>query len=382
MLLRFIFITLALCGILRTATAQEKAAEKPLPDTGISGVYEVVVGASQTGAQETQPPFLIRYFTEFGFRVVDSASFTPQQAKELYGVESGVKSYRLQNGAIDSHGLLRILAWEKPLGPGVGYNLPETIGSRMAVMKTRDVIRLVDIFKQERANGKKWLPIDPIFDDLYRMSDKQTDFFNRPTGVRETAVYGDWFIHVFFQRYGYNIPGYGTINDAAPLQTSEFTHHDFFISAQTMDATNYYRDALGFKPEKDAEVDGDWLRGPQRVFDMQPGSTHIYKGFVSPNNVCGKLKFFIPQAPKPDRSAHQRVGELGMTLHTLWTPKLDMVFDLVKKQGIQPTKMQKNELGERCFVFKGPDGVSWQIIEKAETNNKPVTKFELQRVNN
>jgi len=346
-----------------------------LPDTGISGVYEVMLGA-----ERAEP--MIRYFAEFGFTVRDSAAFSAAQAKELYGVDSPLKAYRLQNGEVDSHGLLRLLVWEKPLGRGVGYSIPETIGSRMAVMMTKDVIRLVDVYKAERARAKPWLPMEPIFDDLYNLGDTSPSFFNRPTGVRETVVYGEFFNHVFFQRYGYAIPGYGTINPAAPLQTSEFTHHDFFIAAANMDVTNYYRDALGLKPEKPAEVDGDWLKGPQRVFDMPPGYSHLYIGFVSPNNICGKLKFFIPQAPKPDRSAHQRVGELGITLHSLYTPKLALVHDLVKKHGIKPTALLANEFGERCFVFKGPDGATWQILEKTSTKWKPTTTFELKRVNN
>lgn len=347
-------------------------ASKPLPDTGISGVYEVMVGTDR-------PAYHIRYFAEFGFRVTDSASLTAAQAKAIYGVDSPLKSYRLQNGEVDSHGLLRLLAWEKPLGPGVGYSVPETIGQRMSVMMTKDIMRLVDIYQIERANGEKWLPIEPIFDDLYNLSSGKPGFFNRPVGVRETAVYGEWFVHVFFQRYGYTIPGYGTINPDAPLQTSEFTHHDFIIKGNMAEVTRYYSEALGLQPEEpEPVIDGDWQKGPRQVFDMPPGYSHYYRGFVSPNNICGKLKFFVPRAPKPDRSEHQRIGELGITLHSLWTPKLKMVHELLQKQGIKPTAIQKNEFGENSFVFTGPDGVSWQIIEKTNTKFKPETKREFK----
>jgi hypothetical protein len=369
---------LVLFSLLLVALAARPAqAQAPkLPDTGISGVYEVMVGTRQA-----QP--LIKYFGEFGFRVVDSAAIPAERAKELYGVASALKTYRLQNGDIDSHGLLRLLEWASPLGDGVGYSMPETIGQRMAVMMTKDVIRLVDLYKAERANGKKWLPFDPIFDDLYGLGSGQPGFFNRPVGVRETVVYGDFFVHVFFQRYGYTIPGYGTIGSHAPLQTSEFTHHDFVVKGDLKEVTRYYSEALGLQPEEpEPVIDGDWQKGPQRVFDMPPGYSHWYRGFVSPNNICGKLKFFVPRGPKPDRSEHQRVGELGITLHSLHTPKLQLVHDLVTKQGIRPTKIQKNELGENSFTFIGPDGVAWQVIEKATTSHRPATKREFVRVNN
>jgi hypothetical protein len=350
-----------------------------LPDTGISGVYEVMVGGT-----EAQKSYLIRYFGEFGFIVKDSANYTAAQASELYGVESKLQSFRLQNGAIDSHGLLRILIWDKPTGEGVGYVQPETIGQRMAVMKTNDIIRLVDIYKNERTNGEKWLPIDPIFDDPLRIkANQKANFFDRPLGVRETAVYGDFFTHVFFQRYGYTIDGYGTITDKSPLQTSEFTHHDFMIKGDIDAITRYYSEALGMKPEqKEKSIDGDWLKGPKQVFQMPDGYSHDYRGFVSPNNICGKLKFFVPRAPKPDRSAHQRIGALGMTLHSFWTPKLQMVYDLIVKQNIKPSKIIKNEFAENSFVFIGPDGVAWQIIEKNNSQHKPIKKLEFTFLKN
>jgi hypothetical protein len=129
-------------------------------------------------------------------------------------------------------------------------------------------------------------------------------------------------------------------------------------------------------------VDGDWLKGPKRVFDMPNGSAHLYQGFVSPNNICGKLKFFIPLQTKPDRSEHQRVGELGITLHSFYTPKLKIVYDNLVKLGIKPTDLQKNEFGEPSFTFKSPDGVTWQIIEKMSTKFKPVTKLEYKMTGN
>jgi uncharacterized glyoxalase superfamily protein PhnB len=363
--------------IIAFVTLAGSALAQPLPDTGISGVYEVM-----TAVQD--PAYAIRYFGELGFTVKDSARFTEAQTEALYGVKSALKTYRLQNGAIDSHGLLRILVWEKPLGEGVGYAIPETIGQRMAVRMTHDIIRLVDVYKNERANGEKWLPIDPIFDDPLRVNvGKKTDFFNRPVGVRETAIYGDWFTHVFFQRYGYEIPGYGTIPNSSPLQTSEFTHHDFVIKGDIDAVTRYYSEALGMKPEQAKHsIDGDWMKGPKQVFQMPDGYTHDYRGFVSPNNICGKLKFFVPRANKPDRSAHQRIGELGISLHSFWTPKLKLVYDLVQQQGIKPSKILKNEFGENAFVFVGPDGVAWQIIEKTSTTHAPVKILETKFLKN
>jgi hypothetical protein len=355
-----------------------KTTAQTLPETGISGLYEVIMGVKDAN-------YAIKYFNEFGFRVIDSVEMSEADALKLYGVKSKLKSYRMQNGEVDAHGLLRLLVWDKRLGDGVGYPVPETLGSRMAVMLTSDIFRLYDIFKAARDIGKEpWLPTEPIADDLFGLDGKEKNtFFKRPVYVRENAVYGEFFTHVFFQRYGYDIPGYGVINPNSNLKTSEFTHHDFTIKAENMDCLRYLSEGLGMKPEKEPEIDGDWLKGPKRVFVMPDGATHLYQGFVSPNDICGKLKFFIPQQYKPDRTEHQRIGELGITLHSFYTPKLKMVYDNLVKLNIKPTAIQKNEFNENSFVFKGPDGVSWQIIEKlTPTKYTPVKKLEMKMTKN
>ena len=49
-----------------------------LPETGISGVYEVMVGVKN-------PQTMIKYFGEYGFSVKDSAQLSENQAFEIYG---------------------------------------------------------------------------------------------------------------------------------------------------------------------------------------------------------------------------------------------------------------------------------------------------------
>ena len=350
----------------------ENLNAQPIPDTGISGVYEVMMGVSDVAYAKA-------YFADFGFSVVDSATLSAADALKLYGVNSALKSYRLQNGAMDSHGLLRFLVWEKSLDEGVGYAMPETVGQRLAVMMTTDINRLYDIYSYARQNKKSgtWLPTPPVSDDLFGLNKGgDNDFFKRPILVKENAVYGAFFNHVFFQRNGYAIPGYGTINPNTPLKTSEFTHHDFMIQVKNMSDLSYLRDVLGLKSEGEPSIDGDWMAGPRVTFMMEGGYSHWYQGWVSPNNICGKLKFFMATSPKPDRSAHQRVGELGITLHSFYTAKLAMVHELATKNGLKPTAILPNEFGEKCFVFRGTEGSTWQIIEKSETKNKPVLKLE------
>ncbi len=365
----------ALLASIALMLAAAPALSQALPDTGISGVYEVMVGA-----RDAQP--LIKYFAEFGFAVVEDAEYSREQAQALYGVPSGLKSYRLRNHGIDSHGLLRVLEWAEPTGPGVGYAPPETVGQRLAVMRTLDIFRLADVFTDARHKGEPWLVTPPVYDDLYGLSDKTPDFFDRRVGVREGAVYGELFNHVFYQRYGYVIPGYGTIEAQTPLQTSEFTHHDFVIKGDIAEVTRHYSDVLGLRAESEPQLDGDWRNGPRTVFDMGPGVTHGYVGFVSPNNICGKLKFFAPTDIVRDRSDRQHPGQLGITLHSLRTPRLSLVHELALEHHLGPSAIIRNEFDENSFAFTGPDGVTWQIIEGAASSHTPKTKLEFVTTGN
>ncbi len=367
--INFIASFLSFC-LVNITTGQEKY------ESGISGVYEVILAVEDV-------PYSIAYWNQYGFKVIDSVKIDAKRAIELYGVNSALTTYRLQNGDIDSHGLLRLWKWEKHLGPGIGYSEPETIGSRMAVMKTNDIMRLYDVYDFLRQNKKPWLPTEPITDDLFGLNKGDKDFIKRPVLVRENAVYGQYFNHVFFQRYGYEIPGYGTIHPDTPLKTSEFTHHDWIIQGNGMETLKYIVDVLGFKSENEPEVNGDWQKGPKRVFMMKDGYTHLYQGFVSPNNICGKLKFFIPLAPKPDRSGFQKLGQLGITMHSLYAPDIEKIrINAVNHGGLTVSKVLKNELGESSFTIHDTAGVVWQIIEKKTSKTKPETKVNFTFTNN
>ena len=215
---------------------------------------------------------------------------------------------------------MRLLVWDKVKHEGVSICPPRTIGSRLAVMKTSDIYRLKDVFENDRNAGQKWSITEPIADDLFDLDSGKKDFFNRPVIVRENAVYGSFFNHIFFQRYGYHIDGYGTVDPESHLQTSEFTHHDLFINGKSLDQISYLSTALGLHREAEPAIDGEWQKGPKDVFLLEAGEGHWYQGFISPNNICGKLKLFIPTNQVDNRSELQEIGARGITLHSFYTP--------------------------------------------------------------
>lgn len=343
--------------------------EDTIPDTGISGLYEVILATDDLD-------YACRYFADFGYKIIQRSSLSSSQAKAIYGYESAVESIRLQNGSIDSHGLLRILKWDTPLNEGLQASAPRTIGQRISVMMTQDIFRLHDIYTHSPSDHS-YIATEPVADDIFGINGETNDFFKRPIIVRENAVYSPFFNHIFFQRYGYLVEGYGTIDKKTHLKTSEFTHHDFFINASSLEEMSYLSEALGLIPEDDPVIDDYRKKGPRQVFMLQEGEGHWYQGFVSPNNICGKLKFFIPTTQIKDKSHLQQIGSLGVTLHSFYTDKLDYVHDLLGKQNIVTSTPQKNEFGELSFIFTGPGGCHWQIIEKQKVQHQPKRTFEI-----
>jgi len=167
------------------------------------------------------------------------------------------------------------------------------------------------------------------------------------------------------------------------LQTSEITHNDFVLPGHTKadlaKQTDYYRDVLGFKPEGPIVLDGDWQQGPKKVFNMADGASHWYRGFVSPNNIAGKLKFFVSPDNRPDRSYGQQLGHKGITGHSLYTRDLNKVLELAQLHAITVSSVADNEFGEQTFVLHGPDGSTWQIIKKARVKKAPLTTLTFEK---
>lgn len=342
---------------------------------GISGVYEAVIGTHDLNEA-------LRYYGEMGFRVTNTGYLNKLAAQNLYGIPSALKGYRLQNGKSDSHGLIRLWIWDEPLGDGVGYAQPGTIGMRIAAMLTTDIFWLHDIYSDAREGGEPWLVTDPIRQGVMGDADGPFSFYERAATTREMAVYGKEMNHLFYQRYGYTIPGYGNIHLATRLGTSELTHHDLFIRVDSFQQLNYLVTALGLQADGPPVLEGDWLSGPRHLYLLQPGESYWFQTFRSPNNICGKLRFFMPVDPRADRSDRQRPGYSGITAHTFYTPRLGLVWASVTEAGLEPTPIMPNEFGERCFVFRGPEGNTWQVIEKITAPvNEPFPIFHLQLLN-
>jgi hypothetical protein len=338
---------------------------------GVGGVYEVVLGVEDH-------EYALRYFKEFGYRLIGTGYMTRLAAETLYGVPSAFKSYRLQNGNTDSHGLIRLIEWEEPVGKGIGYAVPGTIGTRMMGMLTKDIYYLEDIYANARKGGEPWLFNTPVMQ--YPMgAPMQGDFFERPVISREMAVYGQFCNHLFFQRNNYTVPGYGYIHPGSKLGCSEVISHDFFVTVDSMEQLNYLQTVFGWEADGAPAINGEWMSGPRELYFLQKGETFWFQSWKSPNNIAGRVRFFIPTTPKADQSNQQGPGFQGISMHTVYTPFVENVWQAALDAMLSPSPILPNEFGEKCFVLKGPEGAHWQIIERLNPPvNEPIPHLHLQ----
>ena len=75
----------------------------------VGGLYEICVGVPDLAAS-------IAYYERFGCHAGRFGTLDASAARALYGVDSALRSVRLQHQDAD-HGLVRLMHWERPVNP-------------------------------------------------------------------------------------------------------------------------------------------------------------------------------------------------------------------------------------------------------------------------
>ncbi|MCS7002088.1 MAG: hypothetical protein NZ518_04485 [Dehalococcoidia bacterium] len=320
----------------------------------ISGVYENVVAT-------TLPDLSIRYWAEFGFRPVAEGTLTAEAAGALYGHASPLRAVRLQHADTTTHGLLRLFIWETLRDQGIGKAPPLTIGSRWFMQRCADIMLIADAFMDARDAGEDVIVTPPTRAQLRLPEGDKPTILKRRVGVREMMTLSPQLRQAFFQRYGYDRPGYGTIDPAAPLKTSEFTHSSFVIADDTHGA--FYLDTLGMTVAFAQRVMTGDEPGNAETLMVRPEDRWTIMGFKSPSNICGMFQFYRPMFPTGDVSGQSSPGSRGLCLSTFRVDDIDAYHARVQDSAARAvTPVLPNEFGEPSFSFVAPDGVFWTIV--------------------
>lgn len=128
----------------------------------IRGLYENCIGVPDL-------IFAIRFWGQFGYRIVDQGELDQGASNTLYKVDSAVESVRLRHGRSD-HSYVRLMQWDTPRNPGIG--ITKTLrqdGGRWGVLLTRSVLNILNHVEDAQAKGEPWNYIFPHWLQVYAM---------------------------------------------------------------------------------------------------------------------------------------------------------------------------------------------------------------------
>jgi hypothetical protein len=300
---------------------------------------------------------------ELGYRETQQGSLTAGQAKQLYGHESALTSWRLQNGNAHDHGLVRVMQWQQPANAGLGNALPLAIGSRWFASLVQDIYEVADAFNDDNAQAGGWVLSQPVR-GIEGIGQPATSFYQRFTGVREFFVIGAETRQAFFQRYNYTRLGYGTISPQSPLKVSEGTHSSI-VTANHETAT-FYADVLGLQAlEMNPKRSGYQNVATRQILMLEDGQEFYLSGFMSPQSTVGMFQVYTPLYPTPDLREFSQPGSLGLSLLTYQVEEIQTLHDRVAQSDASGVStIIQNEFNELSFGFFAPDGMYWTIVGK------------------
>jgi uncharacterized glyoxalase superfamily protein PhnB len=332
----------------------------------ISGLYEIVIGA--TAEDES---FLIQYWQQFGFNVGQSGNLDASQAKQLYGVNSNLRSHRLHNQVTD-RSLLRLMVWEKPVNEGLGMTPLKAVGSRWGTSLSLDVFNIANHAEDAITAG---LPV-------YYVS-PQRNLINRPESfepfvqanpcVHEMVLIGRLTRQVLFERHDYTRPNSGIVNPDSHFKASEFVHAGLIVDCKH-EKLDFYDQVLGLRRSVN-NSESKYGEASRRILELkgsENGERMLNYYFNAPfNNTTdqnqirsGNFEVLRFEGDLVNKLSYSRPGCLGVCLYTMKVNNIaEYCQRVISSEATEITQMYENEFGEKSFSFIAPDGYFWTLLE-------------------
>lgn len=336
----------------------------------VGGLYEIGVGVPDLEAA-------IAFWRAFGYAPGPRGNLTADQAHQLYGVASSLTSVRLHHQSAQQ-GLIRLLAWQKPVGPGLGHAPLRSTGSRWSVHRTDDVMNVFNHAETARQQGQDIQLKGP----LINVRSPSRGYEQRPFAapIRASHNFQMTFPEsrvVAMQRFGVSMARYGTLASESLLRTSEGCHMGLVVAGEDFSIFDFYSEVLGFKVGKKVHIEYEPGYTPSDFFDLSPGEHFTECDFEDPTSgdtldtqLPGRLRAFLIQNayPHPDLRPQSRPGQLGYSLYTVRMHDLQATHASVAaytKHGgaTDITEILPDEFGTAAFSFTAPDGYAWTALQ-------------------
>ena len=333
----------------------------------VGGVYEVGIGT-------TDPESLIEYWQQFGYQVECSGELKAADALKLYGVDSSLKSIRLGHQKAD-HGLIRLLSWEKPKNGGLQLSAMKVLGNRWGAALTTNMLKIENHLEEAKDQQLPIVHIASTRAEIYPLKTRPRPFIDPYPCVRELFLIQPLTRQVFFQRFDYQLPFYGQVNDVAFFPTSQITHVGMII-ADKQDYLRFYDEVLGFRRGRDEKSGASTYQNvsSRLMFDLQEHESYATTDFDDPRCTpgdfqqmrSGRLKIirFSDQTEIENKISLASPGSLGYSLYTLRVNSIETSHQRIEQsKATHLSDIIPNEFDERSFSFVAPDSYFWTIIE-------------------
>ncbi len=332
----------------------------------ISGLYEIVIGA--TAEDES---FLIQYWQQFGFNIGQSGKLDATQANQLYGVNSSLRSHRLQNQVTD-RSLLRFMVWEKPVNEGLGLTPLKAVGSRWGTSLSLDVFNITNHAEDAIATG---LPIYyvPPQRNLIKRPESFEPFIQANPCVHEMVLIQPLTRQVLFERHDYTRPNSGIVSPDSHFKASEFVHAGLIVDCEHKQL-DFYDRVLGL-PRSVNNSESKYGEASRRILELKgpENGEQMFNYYFNapltnttdkPQIRSGNFEVLRFEGSLPNKLAYSRPGSLGVCLYTMKVKDIQSYHQHVSSsEATDLTQVYENEFGEKSFSFVAPDGYFWTLVE-------------------
>ena len=331
----------------------------------IGGIYDIGVGITDLEAALT-------FWASCGYRAGPEGQLDAAQAKVLYGVDSALTSVRLLHQKATA-GLIRLMQWERPTGPGLNMAPLRTHGCRWSVHRTDNIANAYVHGEILRRQGKPIYLVGPHYNfDLAKKAVDKEPFKEPIAASGDVLLFTPEAQLVAMTRMNFAVPKYGTINEDAPLRLSEGCHMALVRQDEDLSIYDFYEEVIGFKRYHEVHISYEPGYMPSDMFDLSPGETFSEVDFDDPEagddpaeHLPGRLRCFnlCSDQAADDRLALAQPGHLGHSLYTVRVGDLATMHKKVSKSKADAvTEILPDEFGTDAFSFVAPDGFTWTVM--------------------
>ncbi|MEQ8508323.1 MAG: hypothetical protein RIF37_16495 [Rhodospirillaceae bacterium] len=332
----------------------------------VGGIYDIGVGVSDLEAATT-------FWASCGYRPGPEGKLDAPKAKALYGVDSAVTCVRLlhQNATA---GLIRLMKWDTPVGPGLNMAPLRTHGCRWSVHRTDNIANAAAHGEILKRQGKPIYLVGPHYNfNLAQMFTEKKPFEEHLPVSGDVLMFQPEAQLVVMTRMNFPVPKYGTIHEGAPLRTTEGCHMALVLQGDDVAVFDFYEDVIGFKRYHQADVTYQPGYMPSDMFALSEGERFSEVDFDDPDagdhpteHLPGRLRCFLMRSntTPDDRLARAQPGHLGYTLYSVRVRDVKAMHARVSgSEATQVTAVMNDEFGVPAFSFAAPDGFTWMVLQ-------------------